>query len=110
VERRREDLLRRLALNDEGAVGTALATELSRPARTEPSALDAKTDALVRLAALVAAKAAPASYEWAVATAISAGVTEEELVDVLVTLAPIVGLARINWAAPEVAVALGVDL
>jgi alkylhydroperoxidase/carboxymuconolactone decarboxylase family protein YurZ len=110
VERRREELLRRMALNDEAAMSAALDTEVGGGDRRTASVLDAKTDALIRLAALVASGAAPASYQWVAATAISAGATEEEVVDVLATLAPVVGLARVDLAAPELAVALGVDI
>jgi alkylhydroperoxidase/carboxymuconolactone decarboxylase family protein YurZ len=110
VDQRLEDLLRRLALNDEAAISSALDMELGGATRTRPRVLDAKTDALIRLAALIASEAATASYDWAVATAVSAGATEDELVEVLDTLAPIVGVARVDWAAPELAVALGVDI
>jgi alkylhydroperoxidase/carboxymuconolactone decarboxylase family protein YurZ len=109
VQPPREDLLRRLALNDEAALASILDANV-RSAVSDPArALDARTDALIRLAALVAAQPAPASCGWAVATAISAGATEEELAEVLDTLAPIVGQARIDWAAPEIAIALGVE-
>jgi hypothetical protein len=42
--------------------------------------------------------------------AIAAGATEEDVVDVLIAVAPIVGLARVTRAAPEVALALGYDV
>lgn len=101
------DLLRRLALNDEGAVESVLGTTIGH---TECSALDAKTQALVRLAGLIALESAPASYQWSVATALAAGATDDEIVGVLVALAPIVGVARMNSAAPELALAIGDDL
>jgi alkylhydroperoxidase/carboxymuconolactone decarboxylase family protein YurZ len=110
VERRREELLRRMALNDEAAVSAALDTEVAGGERRAANVLDAKSDALVRLAGLVASGAAPASYQWVAATALSAGATEEEVVDVLATLAPVVGSAKVDLAAPELAIALGVDI
>jgi alkylhydroperoxidase/carboxymuconolactone decarboxylase family protein YurZ len=106
VEQHREQLLRRLALNDEDTLGATLGTGL---ARGDGGVLDAKTSALVRLAALMASEAAASSYAWAVDTAVAAGATDDEVVDVLVTLAPIVGMARVNHAAPLVTIALGFD-
>jgi alkylhydroperoxidase/carboxymuconolactone decarboxylase family protein YurZ len=103
----RQDLLRRLALNDEAALASILDADVHSAVSVPTRQLDARTDALIPLPALVAAQPAPASCEWAVATAIAAGATENELTEVLDTLAPIVGRARIDWAAPEIEVALG---
>jgi alkylhydroperoxidase/carboxymuconolactone decarboxylase family protein YurZ len=107
VKREHEDLLRRLALNDEGVLEALLGTAF---ADAEPEGLDAKAHALVRLAGLVALEAAPASYQWGVAAALAAGATDEEIVGMLAALAPIVGTARMTSAAPEVALAIGCDL
>jgi alkylhydroperoxidase/carboxymuconolactone decarboxylase family protein YurZ len=107
VDRQREDMLRRLALNDERAVESVLRLRVRGP--VTDSALDAKTHALVRLAGVIATDAAPASFEWAVTAAISTGATEDEVVDVLVAIAPVIGLGRVNSAAPDVALALGFD-
>jgi alkylhydroperoxidase/carboxymuconolactone decarboxylase family protein YurZ len=95
-------------LNDEATVESVLRTGV-RGGDASTGSLDDKTHALVRLAGLIATEAAPATYEWAVSTAISAGASEDEVVEVLVALAPIVGLARVNSAAPDVSVALGFD-
>ena len=38
------------------------------------------------------------------------GATEEEIIDVLLAVAPVVGLARLTSAAPELALALGYDV
>ena len=108
MDRHRQDLLRRLALNDEATIESVLRTGV-RAGDTSVVALDGKTHALVRLAGLIATEAAPASYAWAVSTAMSAGASEDEVVGVLVALAPIVGMARVNSAAPDLAVALGFD-
>ncbi|MGH9228805.1 MAG: carboxymuconolactone decarboxylase family protein [Acidimicrobiales bacterium] len=107
MEPEHEDLLRRLALNDEDALESLLGTAL---ADAELSGLDAKTLALVRLAGLVALEAAPASYQWSVAAALAAGATDGEIVGVLVALAPIAGTVRVNAAAPDVALAIGCDI
>jgi 4-carboxymuconolactone decarboxylase len=98
-----EDLLRRLALNDEGAVASALADQ-------GECGLDAKTHALVRLGGLVCRCAAPASYRLGVERAYAAGATDEEIVGVLAAVAPVVGFARIVAATPDLALAIGYDV
>jgi 4-carboxymuconolactone decarboxylase len=60
---------------------------------------EGRTTARLRLAALVAMQAAPASYQLAVNSALAAGVTESELVDVLCAIAPVTGAARVHAAA-----------
>ena len=75
----------------------------------ESSGLDPHTWSLVKLAALVSIDAAPASYIWHITTAQENGVTPQEMVGVLVALAPTVGLARIVAAAPEIAIGLGLE-
>jgi 4-carboxymuconolactone decarboxylase len=107
VKAEHEDVLRRLALNEEGILSSMLGTGF---ADVEPAGLDAKTAALVRLAGLVAVEAAPASYQWSVTSALAAGASDGEVVGVLVALAPIVGVVRVSSAAPEVALAIGCDL
>jgi alkylhydroperoxidase/carboxymuconolactone decarboxylase family protein YurZ len=41
---------------------------------------------------------------------LAAGASDAEVVAVLAALAPIIGSARVNSAAPEVALAIGCDL
>ena len=62
------------------------------------------------MAALIATEAALASYQWAVESALAAGASDADIVDVLVAVAPVVGLARVAAAAPELALALGYDV
>ena len=76
----------------------------------EASGLDAKTYAMVNIAALIALDAAPSSYVWQVGLALESGVTSEEILGLLIALTPTVGNARIVAAAPEIALALGIDL
>jgi alkylhydroperoxidase/carboxymuconolactone decarboxylase family protein YurZ len=103
-----EELLRRLALNDDEAVRSAVG---ARPATVVPEpALDAKTAALVRLAALLSVDAATASCRATVELAYAAGATDEEMVGVLVAVAPVVGAARLVAAAPRLALAIDYDL
>ena len=103
VERR----LRLLALNDEESVANVLATGATR-ALSPP--LSAKVDLLVRLGALLALGAATTSLRSTVARARDAGASEAEMVEVLVAVAPAVGLARVVATAPRLASALGYDL
>jgi alkylhydroperoxidase/carboxymuconolactone decarboxylase family protein YurZ len=102
-----ERLLRRLALNDEESVGMVL-TRGSEPAGYEP--LVPKVDLLVRLGALLALGAATSTLRATVDRAIEAGATEEEIVGVLIAVAPAVGLARVVSSAPRLAVAIGYDI
>jgi alkylhydroperoxidase family enzyme len=103
VDQQHADLLRRLAINDADTLESVLRTSLLED---PDSGLLTTTRALVRLAALIAVHPSPASLHWAVSVALAVGATDVDIVDALVTVAPIVGLARINWAAPELATAL----
>jgi 4-carboxymuconolactone decarboxylase len=103
------DLLRRLSFNDEGAVADVpggVATPFPRPGPI----LDARTLALVRLAALVAVGGAVPSYGAQADAAVDAGATAAEIVDVLVGVIPVVGLPCVVAAAPKLALALGHDV
>jgi alkylhydroperoxidase/carboxymuconolactone decarboxylase family protein YurZ len=103
---RREEFLRRLALNEEGVLEDVLGAGLDAGA----GGLDDKTLALSRLAALIALDSATASYQWGVAAAHAAGATDDEIVAVLAAVSPIVGAARTTAAAPELAVAIGEEI
>lgn len=100
-----EDLLRRLALSEDGAVTATL-----NRGRGDLAGLDAKTQALVQLAGLIAVSSPPASFEWSVSAAIAAGADDDEVVAVLVCVAPIAGAARVVAAAPDLARSLGYDV
>jgi 4-carboxymuconolactone decarboxylase len=107
VKAEHEDLLRKLALNEEGVLASVLGVDV---AAAEPPGLDVKTAALVRLAGVIALESAPATYQWSVTNALAAGASDGEVVAVLEALAPIVGSVRVSSAAPEVALAIGCDL
>ena len=74
------------------------------------SGLDARSYSLVKLAALIALDAPPASYLWQVANALESGATPEDLIGVLIAIAPQVGGPKLVAAAPELMVALGLSL
>jgi 4-carboxymuconolactone decarboxylase len=98
--------LRRLAVHDE-ALMEVVAVEGSS---YEPSVLDARTAALIRVAATVAVDAAPSSFQHAVALAVAIGVTSDEIVASLEAVTPVTGAARVVQCAPKVALALGYDV
>jgi 4-carboxymuconolactone decarboxylase len=102
-----EENLRRLALHDERCIETMLAMRVQSG---QASGLHPRTDALVRLAALVALGADSVSYQWAVGAALAAGGTVDDIVGTLVAVAPISGLARVLSATPEVALSIGYDI
>src|SRR5262249_58148092 len=76
----------------------------------ERTNLDAQTLMLVRLAALVAVDAPPASYVTNLAAADAAGIGMEDLQNVLIAVAPIVGTARVASAAGDVPRGVGPPL
>jgi alkylhydroperoxidase/carboxymuconolactone decarboxylase family protein YurZ len=81
-----------------------------REAQLERTGLDARTFALVKIAALIALDAPPASYAWQIANALEDGATAEDILGVLRAVAPQVGGPKVVAAAPEVMLALGLDL
>ena len=99
------EVLRRLAINDE-----RFAEECVRGVRVDSAELDPRTLALVRVAALVAVGAAAPSYGVEADAAVSAGATTTEIVEVLVGIVSVVGLPSVVTAAPNLAMALGVDI
>ena len=102
-----KDTLRSLALNDERFVESVLGMGHDT---VDASHLDAKTHALLRLAASLAIDTSPSSYQSIVETAQAAGATFDEIVGSLIAVAPTVGLARVVSVAPELALALGYDV
>jgi len=81
-----------------------------RERNREGSGLDGRTFALVKIAALIAVDAPPASYAWQIANALEEGVTPEDIIGVLRAVAPQVGGPRVIAAAPEIMLALGLAL
>ena len=98
--------LRRLAVHDEALLdeiavdGSSFAT----------SVIDERTVALVRVAATIAVDAAPSSFQHAVALALAAGATSDEIVASLEAVTPVTGASRVVQCAPKVALALGYDV
>jgi alkylhydroperoxidase/carboxymuconolactone decarboxylase family protein YurZ len=76
----------------------------------EASSLDPQSLMLVRIAALVAVDAPPASYLMNLGAAGEIGVTEDQVRGVLAAVAPIVGTARVASATGKIVRALGLAL
>jgi 4-carboxymuconolactone decarboxylase len=107
VEPGTHETLAGLSAGDLDLVSDALT--LREEAR-EATGLDARTYGLVKIAALIALDAPPASYTWQVANALDGGATPEDILGVLKAVAPQVGGPRVVAAAPELMVALGLSL
>jgi 4-carboxymuconolactone decarboxylase len=73
----------------------------------ETSDLDAETLMLVRIAALIAVDAPPASYLMNLGAAAELGIGEEQVRGVLAAVAPIVGTPRVVAATGNIVRALG---
>jgi 4-carboxymuconolactone decarboxylase len=101
------ELFGALAQGDPDLLGAGLE---ARAAFQVKSGLDARSYALVKITALIAMDAPPASYVWQVANALAEGATPEDILGVLIAVAPQVGGPRIVAAAPEIMVALGLAL
>jgi hypothetical protein len=99
------DLLRRLSLHDERTVSRVLGS-VPMVAPT----LDAKTEALVQLAGLLGAGAPTASYRVAVERARATRVSDDEIVSVLIAVAPALGAARLVATVPALALAIDYDI
>jgi alkylhydroperoxidase/carboxymuconolactone decarboxylase family protein YurZ len=82
-------------------IGAITAASLGR------SDLPADTLLMIRIAALAAVDARPISYLAHVGPALESGVTIEDVQNVLVAVAPIIGTARTMSAAVNISEALG---
>src|SRR4051794_1194424 len=107
VAQETHDTLAGLSAGDVQALGDAL--ELREEAR-ETTGLDPRTFGLVKIAALIALDAPPASYMWQVAGALDGGATPEDILGALRAVAPQVGGPRVVAGAAELMVALGLSL
>jgi 4-carboxymuconolactone decarboxylase len=96
-----------IAIGDVDVLDAAIGLrELSR----ESTGLDPRTFALVKIAALIALDAPPASYGWQIGNALADGASPEDILGVLRAVAPQVGGPKVIAAAPEIMLGLGLDL
>ncbi len=101
-----EDLLRRVALNDENVLGNVMTRQVGPDSATE---LGVRVELLVRLGALLAVEAAAPSMREVVEKAWAAGVTTDEIVGVLVCVGPTIGVASMVASASKLAAVIGYD-
>jgi 4-carboxymuconolactone decarboxylase len=101
------DTLRGLSVGETSVLEGLLGMQLEN---LEDSGLEPRAYAMVKIATLIALDAPPASFMAQVAFALRVGVTPEEVLGVLVAVAPQVGIPRVVSAAPEVTAALGLTL
>ena len=107
VSAKEEDHLRRIARSDDKEIETMVGM---RQGLKDVTQLDNRSFALVKIAALIAVDAPPASYMWQIGNAIAEGVTPEEVLGTMWAVAPQVGGPRLISAAPEIMLALGLVL
>jgi len=100
-------MLLSLAMGESAVIGDAMD---AREQLRADSTLEPKTFALVKIASLVALDAPPASYLVQVQLALNAGATPREILGVLTAIAPQTGMPRVVAAAPEIMIALGLEL
>jgi alkylhydroperoxidase/carboxymuconolactone decarboxylase family protein YurZ len=100
--------LRDISTNDQAAIADAVAIRVEEA--VDASDLDAKTFALVNIAALVATGGDEASYVLYVTSALDAGASVDEVTAVLTAVGPNVGVFRMVAAADPLAMALGINL
>jgi 4-carboxymuconolactone decarboxylase len=102
------DRLREISDNDEGAIAELVAIRVAEA--VDASDLDAKTFALVNIAALIATGGDDASYVLYVTAALDAGASVDEVTSVLTAVGPNVGVFKMVAAADPLAIALGINL
>jgi 4-carboxymuconolactone decarboxylase len=102
--------LRRLAISDRRYLDTVLGGDSVGVDTPDGLRLEPRTCALVRVAALVALDGPASAFDSAIAAAVAAGATADDVVDALVAVGPTVGSAHLVSAAPKVGMALGYDV
>jgi 4-carboxymuconolactone decarboxylase len=102
------DMLRDISESDETAIADLVAIRVEEA--VDASDLDAKSFALVNLAALIATGGDDASYLLYVSAAIDAGASVDEVTGVLTAIGPNIGVFKMVAAADPLATALGITL
>jgi hypothetical protein len=101
-----EEAFRRLTIGETAVIAARARAHDARPV----SRSDGRSEALLRLAALVAVGAPASSYRSVVQEALRSGARLEDLLGVLVAVGDTVGTARVVAAAPAIALAAGYDV
>jgi alkylhydroperoxidase/carboxymuconolactone decarboxylase family protein YurZ len=100
--------LQQISDNDEAAIAELVAIRVAEA--VDASDLDARTFALVNLAALIGVGGDESSYVMCVTAALDAGASVDEVTDVLTAVGPNVGVFKMVAAAEPLATALGIHL
>lgn len=98
------DTLRRIANNDLDTVSLALSGAL-----VDSEAQDGGCAALLRLTATLCVDSSFHAIPWEIDEAIAAGVTDDDIFQALMIVAPIVGMARLSAALPHLVMALDLE-
>ena len=100
------EVLRRLTIGDASILDTGSS---GNPGALSDYTLDAKASSFACLGASVALGASSSGYQEYVNAALAAGATVDEVVGVLIAVAPAVGLTSVISAAPALGLAVGYD-
>jgi alkylhydroperoxidase/carboxymuconolactone decarboxylase family protein YurZ len=100
--------LQQISDNDESAIAELVAIRVAEA--IDSSDLDARTFALVNLAALIGVGGDESSYLMYVSAALDAGASVDAITDVLTAVGPNVGVFKMVAAADPLATALGIHL
>jgi hypothetical protein len=73
-------------------------------------ALDPRSAALLHVAVSAAIGSAAVCLDWSISRALAAAAIQDEMPDMLLSIAPVAGLGRVVCAASDVAIALGYDI
>ena len=108
VDRRHEELLRRLAVHSDEVLESVLGMYISERRGLGPRPADGRSGPT---GGLCVVRGVPAVVQWCVSTALDAGATAEDVVGVLPRSSlPIIGVSRVNRAAADIAVAIGIEI
>jgi alkylhydroperoxidase/carboxymuconolactone decarboxylase family protein YurZ len=102
------DRLQHISDNDEAAIDELVSIRIEEA--IDSSELDAKTFAMVNLAALIATGGDDSSYLLHVADALDSGASVDEITAVLTAVGPNIGVFKMVQAADPLATALGISL
>lgn len=102
------DQLQQISDSDEAAIAEVISIRIAEA--VDDSNLDAKTFALVNLAALIAVGGDESSYLLHITAALDAGASVDEITGVLAAVGPNVGVFKMVAAADPIATALGIHL
>ena len=102
-----QEVLRHLAVNDRRLLTRLHGIDESM---TWCRHFEPRMAALVRVASLAALGGSFETFRWTIEDALEAGADEDEVVAVLLAIAPLMGVARIASVVPMVAMALDYDL